>query len=88
MLQGWYRRRSLHGAVRRGRDRASGRRSGRPPRDASAQRAPYRRYTFASKMRRIYLARLLRVHPPALLPSPPFLPSSHPCTQWLGIFAN
>lgn len=33
--------------------------SGRPPRDASAQRAPYLRYTFASKTQRTYLARLL-----------------------------
>lgn len=43
--------------------------SGRLPRDASAQRAPYLRYTFARKTRWTYLARLLRLRP--LSSSPP-----------------
>lgn len=42
---------------------------GRLPRDASAQRAPYLRYTFARKTRWTYLARLLRLRP--LSSSPP-----------------
>lgn len=93
MLQGWYRRRSLHGAARRGRGGGGVERrdaSGRPPRDASAQRAPYRRYTFASKTRRTYLARLLYYD---FIPFPSISLSFHPlisypCTQRLGISAN